>query len=88
MVSLAVNGELASVLGSDYVKTDIYLRTWKIRKTANDLVKGLQKFHEDNIDEDVEDKSSDENLDSNIVNDAEDNADIAGMQIHEGAEEN
>ena len=59
-----------------------------IDKTANDLVKGLQKFHEDNIDEDVEDKSSDENLDSNIVNDAEDNADIAGMQIHEGAEEN
>ena len=42
MVSLAVNGELASVLGSDYVKTDIYLRTWKIRKTANDLVKNMK----------------------------------------------
>ena len=35
MVSLAVNGELASVLGEDYLKTDIYLRTWKIKKLPN-----------------------------------------------------
>ena len=43
MVSLAVNGELASVLGEDYLKTDIYLRTWKIKKTAELLVKNMKK---------------------------------------------
>ena len=36
MVSLAVNGELASVLEEDYLKTDIY--PWKIRETAELLV--------------------------------------------------
>ena len=43
MVSLAVNGELASVLGEDYLKTDIYLRTWKIRKTAELLVENMKR---------------------------------------------
>ena len=43
MVSLAVNGELASVLGREYLKTDIYLRTWKIRRTAELLVKNMKK---------------------------------------------
>ena len=32
MVALAVKGELASVLGDSYLKTDIYLRTWRIEK--------------------------------------------------------
>ncbi len=41
MVSLAVKGELSSVLGEDYIKTDIYLRTWKIHHTANVLVKNM-----------------------------------------------
>ena len=43
MVSLAVNGELASVLGEDYLKTDIYLRTWKIRETAELLVENMKR---------------------------------------------
>ena len=39
MVALAVKGELASVLGDSYLKTDIYLRTWRIEKVATQLVK-------------------------------------------------
>ena len=34
MVAYAVRGELASALGDKYVSSDIYLRTWKIPKTA------------------------------------------------------
>ena len=42
MVALAVNGELASVLGDSYLKTDIYLRTWGIKKTAKKLVYNMK----------------------------------------------
>ena len=38
MVSLAVKGELASVLGKKYFNTDVYFRTWKIHKTAKGLI--------------------------------------------------
>ena len=41
MVALAVKGELASVLGDSYLKTDIYLRTWRIEKVATQLVKAM-----------------------------------------------
>ena len=42
MVALAVNGELASVLGDSYLKTDIYLRTWRIKKVAVELVSNME----------------------------------------------
>ena len=42
MVALAVKGELASVLGDSYLKTDIYLRTWRIKKVAEQLVKAMK----------------------------------------------
>ena len=42
MVALAVKGELASVLGDSYLKTDIYLRTWRIQKVAEQLVKAMK----------------------------------------------
>lgn len=42
MVALAVKGELASVLGEKYVKTDIYLRTWRIHDTAKKLVENMR----------------------------------------------
>ena len=42
MVALAVKGELASVLGDSYLKTDIYLRTWGIRKVAVELVSNMK----------------------------------------------
>ena len=42
MVALAVKGELASVLGDSYLKTDIYLRTWRIKKVATELVKNME----------------------------------------------
>ena len=42
MVALAVKGELASVLGDSYLKTDIYLRTWRIRKVAVELVRKMK----------------------------------------------
>ena len=42
MVALAVKGELASVLGDSYLKTDIYLRTWGIKKVATDLVRNMK----------------------------------------------
>ena len=41
MVSLAVRGGLASVLGPDYLKTDIYFRTWKINDVAEKMVKKM-----------------------------------------------
>ena len=41
MVALAVKGELASVLGDSYLKTDVYLRTWRIEKVATQLVKAM-----------------------------------------------
>ena len=41
MVSLAVRGGLASVLGPDYLKTDVYFRTWKIHDTAIKMVKNM-----------------------------------------------
>ena len=34
MVSLAVRGGLASVLGPEYLDKDIYFRTWKIHETG------------------------------------------------------
>ncbi len=64
--------------------------TIDIEKTSHELVRGLQKFHEDKI----EDEESDSNLDNIktetealIVNDAEENADAAGMQIHDAETE-
>ena len=42
MVALAVKGELASVLGDSYLKTDIYLRTWRINKVAVELVRKMK----------------------------------------------
>jgi len=42
MVALAVKGELASVLGDSYLKTDIYLRTWRIKKVAIELVRNMK----------------------------------------------
>ena len=41
MVSLAVRGGLASVLGPKYLKTDIYFRTWKIHDTAKLLIDNM-----------------------------------------------
>mgnify|MGYP002821790377 CR=1 FL=1 len=41
MVALAVKGELASILGDSYIKTDVYLRTWRIEKVAVQLVKAM-----------------------------------------------
>ena len=41
MVSLAVRGGLASVLGPDYLKTDVYFRTWKIHDTAIKMVENM-----------------------------------------------
>ena len=38
MVSLAVEGKLASVLGKKYLSTDIYLRTWRIHEIAKKLI--------------------------------------------------
>ena len=37
-VALAVRGELSSVFGNDLLKTDIYLRTWKIHRTAKEMI--------------------------------------------------
>ena len=45
MVSLAVRGGLASVLGPEYLKTDIYFRTWKINDVAEKMI---NKMDEDN----------------------------------------
>ena len=41
MVALAVKGQLASILGNSYIKTDVYLRTWRIEKVAAQLVKAM-----------------------------------------------
>ncbi len=41
MVLLAVRGELSSVFGKKFLKTDIYLRTWKIYDTAKVLVSNM-----------------------------------------------
>ena len=41
MVALAVRGELASALGKDFVKNDIYFRTWMINETAKKLSRNL-----------------------------------------------
>ena len=43
MVSLAVRGELASVLGRKYLNKDIYLRTWKIYDTGKKLVQEMDQ---------------------------------------------
>ena len=43
MVRLAVKGELSSVLGKDYVSTDIYFRSWGIYNTATKLVEAMSK---------------------------------------------
>ena len=43
MVRLAVKGELSSVLGKDYVSTDIYFRSWGIYNTATKLVDVMSK---------------------------------------------
>ena len=40
-VALAVKGELSSALGDDLLKTDIYLRTWKIHRTAKEIIKAM-----------------------------------------------
>ena len=42
MVALAVKGDLSFVLGDDYLKTDIYLKTWRIEKVAHQLVKKMK----------------------------------------------
>ena len=55
-----------------------------IEKTSQELVRGLQKFHEDKIeDEENQDKESGTETEALIVNDTEENADAAGMQIHD-----
>ena len=41
MVALAVRGELASVLGKEFLKNDIYFRTWRINETAKKLSQNL-----------------------------------------------
>ena len=43
MVALAVRGELASALGKDFVKNDIYFRTWMINETAKKLSRNLNE---------------------------------------------
>lgn len=40
-VALAVKGELSSAFGDDLLKTDIYLRTWKIHRTAKEMIKSM-----------------------------------------------
>ena len=40
-VALAVKGELASVFGNDLLKTDIYLRTWKIHSTGKKMIENM-----------------------------------------------
>ena len=63
--------------------------TIDIKKTEDDLVMGLQKFHEDKLEDDLQ-KTEDENQDTTnqeIVNDVEEKADSAGMQIYEDKEE-
>ena len=42
MVALAVKGELSSVLGKDFLKTDIYLKTWRIERVARQLIKNMK----------------------------------------------
>ncbi len=37
-VALAVKGELSSAFGDELLKTDIYLRTWKIHRTAKEMI--------------------------------------------------
>ena len=41
LVSLAVKGELSSVLGPGYLDKDIYFRTWKIHDTAKKIVNNM-----------------------------------------------
>ena len=41
LVSLAVKGELSSVLGPGYLDKDIYFRTWMIHDTAKKIVKSM-----------------------------------------------
>ena len=41
LVSLAVKGELSSVLGPGYLDKDIYFRTWKIHDTAKKIVDNM-----------------------------------------------
>jgi len=41
-VALAVRGELASALGDDLLRSDIYLRTWRIHDTAKKMVSAME----------------------------------------------
>ena len=41
MVSYAVRGELASMLGDEYLATDIYLRTWRIRDVSKKITEAM-----------------------------------------------
>ncbi len=40
-VALAVKGELSSAFGDELIKTDIYLRTWRIHHTAKEMIKTM-----------------------------------------------
>ena len=56
-----------------------------LEATKNDLVKGLQKFHEEVLVEPEEQSSEneDEPVDNQLIKDLEENADIAGLSIEE-----
>ena len=71
---------------------EIALETIDISKTTEDLIRGLQRFHEDAMEEDkIENSDKDEENDAekmmkdNVINDAEQNADQAGMQVFDGS---
>ena len=40
-VALAVKGELSSVLGDDFIQTDIYLRTWRIHYIGQKMIETM-----------------------------------------------
>ena len=44
LVSYAARGELASVLGDDYLSTDIYLRTWRIHAVSKKMTEEMSKY--------------------------------------------
>ena len=43
MVSSAARGELASVMGDDYLSTDIYLRTWRIHAVSKKMTEEMSE---------------------------------------------
>ena len=43
MVSSAARGELASIMGDDYLSTDIYLRTWRIHAVSKKMTEEMSE---------------------------------------------